>query len=294
MVNAVMGEPETSQPAAPAKLPELLESAAPAPIKAIYEEIKETGAVPMVALIYRHLATIPGCLEWSWAVLRPAMASGELPARASGLVARIALPDAPTGEALPALGDGDRAAIGNVLDAYNRANPMNLLGVRTLRALLAADNPAGGGAAPLVRARPVAWQAPAPLPPLPTMVALDELGPEIGARLAALRHPGTVGPRRFMPSLYRHLAPWPAYLAAAAAGLRPLYDAGAVHAAAEALSGAADETVAELVRALGPYDGTAGRPSGAARRTLNDTLDAFVTTIPELIVVGAILRKGLA
>jgi hypothetical protein len=289
-----MGESKSTEAVVPAKLPELLESEAPAPIKAIYEEIKQSGAVPMVALIYRHLATIPGCLEWTWAVLRPAMVSGEIPARANGLIAHIALPDAPTGEGLPALSDGDRAAIGNVLDAYNRANPMNLLAVRTIRTLLALDSPTGTGAAPAARTRPVGWNPPAPLPPLPAMVAVAELGPEVSERLAALRHPGVEDPRRFMPSLYRHLAHWPAYLIAGAAGLRPLYDQGAVHAASAALIGAADEAVAELVSALGPYDGAAGRPTGDARRRLNDTLDAFVATIPELIVVGALLRNALA
>ena len=32
----------------------------------IYQDIRATLGVPVVNLIWRHLATFPGALEWSW------------------------------------------------------------------------------------------------------------------------------------------------------------------------------------------------------------------------------------
>ena len=34
----------------------------------IYQDIRATLGVPVVNLIWRHLATFPGALEWSWAL----------------------------------------------------------------------------------------------------------------------------------------------------------------------------------------------------------------------------------
>jgi len=59
-------------------LPELSERDARGEKAGIYAEMKELGAVPMVALIFRHLATLPGGLEWTWAAIGPAWRSGRL------------------------------------------------------------------------------------------------------------------------------------------------------------------------------------------------------------------------
>jgi hypothetical protein len=45
---------------------------------AIFAEMKRLGGVPMVALIFRHLATLPGGIEWAWGVLEPAWRQGHL------------------------------------------------------------------------------------------------------------------------------------------------------------------------------------------------------------------------
>ena len=62
--------------APPPRLAELPESGASGATLHIYGELKRLSAVPMVALIYRHLATIPGALAWSWALLEPVMRAG--------------------------------------------------------------------------------------------------------------------------------------------------------------------------------------------------------------------------
>ncbi len=89
-----------------ARLPELSEQDAGDEVNAIYDEIKACCRVPMVALIYRHLATHDGLLEWSWRVLAPAMRSGAL-SRAARQAA-----DAPLGAALPPLTPDAAEALG--------------------------------------------------------------------------------------------------------------------------------------------------------------------------------------
>ncbi len=63
-------------------LPEVAERDAPPKIAAIYDEMRRFTRLPLVNLIYRHLATIPGALPWAWGLLRPAFADGSLEAAA--------------------------------------------------------------------------------------------------------------------------------------------------------------------------------------------------------------------
>ena len=58
---------------------ELPEAEATGEIAAIYAEIRHFYGVPYVSSLQRHLATIPGVLEWGWAAVRPVFASGALP-----------------------------------------------------------------------------------------------------------------------------------------------------------------------------------------------------------------------
>jgi hypothetical protein len=59
-----------------ALLAELAERDATGEKGAIYSEIRRLGGVPMVALIFRHLATLPGTLEWAWGVVGPSWRAG--------------------------------------------------------------------------------------------------------------------------------------------------------------------------------------------------------------------------
>ena len=64
----------------PAKLPylpEMREEEAPAVINCIYADIKNASGTSLVNLIHRHLATIPGGIEWVWG--RPPCANGPTP-----------------------------------------------------------------------------------------------------------------------------------------------------------------------------------------------------------------------
>src|SRR5450755_871915 len=60
-------------------LAELPEDRATGAVAVIYDEIRRFSGVPYVSSLQRYLATLPGVLEWAWAALGPAMASGVIP-----------------------------------------------------------------------------------------------------------------------------------------------------------------------------------------------------------------------
>ena len=53
-----------------------------ADIAAIYTDIRATLGVPVVNLIWRHLAVFPDGLPWAWESLKPLYASGAIAAEA--------------------------------------------------------------------------------------------------------------------------------------------------------------------------------------------------------------------
>src|SRR6478672_10049762 len=121
-------------------LPELAERAATGEKAAIYAEIRRLGGVPMVALIFRHLATLPGALEWMWTAIGPAWRSGRLQETAWRIARGAPLePLTPITRAdLDSVGvdEAGRAELDAVLEAYNRANPENMLTILCVLRLL--------------------------------------------------------------------------------------------------------------------------------------------------------------
>jgi hypothetical protein len=52
-------------------VPAVRESDATGRTAELFEEIKETLGVSFVNLVWRHLAYMPGALEWTWSLVRP-------------------------------------------------------------------------------------------------------------------------------------------------------------------------------------------------------------------------------
>lgn len=154
-------------------LPEQPESAASPDTRAIYAELRRLCGVPMVPLIYRHLATIPGGLEWAWSLLGPALRTGRLQesawiiSRSVQLEPAVKLP----AEALQILGvtTADLAEFHKLLAAYNRSNPVNLLGLRSLALFAQRDPQPQVDRLPQID-RVTPWQAPEPVRDLLPMV----------------------------------------------------------------------------------------------------------------------------
>lgn len=279
--------PEARRP--PELLEELPEARATGELRRIYGEIRRLSGVPMVALIYRHLATIPGALEWSWQLLEPALRAGVLQQRAWELAgqANLGRQSSIPAAALRAagLGEDDRAAIEAVLDAYNRANPVNIIAVRCLSLHLAgAVQPAASEAWPAWDVPPV----PAPLPPMidpaamvPTVRALAQLLTDRGA---------TTAPSTLWPSLYRHLAHWPAFLGYASVIVPPCFED--IDAIAVRLRSGVDAAAARVASRLRPPAGLVP-PAGEQASRLQAAIEQFSGRIPEMVVIGNLLRSAL-
>ena len=269
-------------------LPEVREADAPDHIRAIYADIRRWSGVPMVALIFRNLATHPGALEEVWESIGPLFRSG-LIQEAAWRIARAATP----ANLLPPIEVNARAVLGlsgnafvqvcNTLDAYNRANPVNLLSMLGLIARLGSNAPASP--------QPVgSWTPPTAIPgPLPDMTSPDAMTLELRRLINDLG----VGDRSTLspvvPSLYRHLTAWPGYLAALLVTLRPhVHDGSLAHAAQDV-----QQAMAHEAKSISTYLPPLWRLAANTRAT--ETVTQFsTTTIPLMIVIGRAMREAFA
>jgi len=190
------------------------ETEATGDITDIFADIRSTLGVPVVNLIWRHLATHPGALPWAWQSLKPLYESGAIAAQALSLRESIAV--TPCGSlsrpALVAAGlsDGDLGRIQMILHSYDRSNAMNLV---ALGALMSQLDGADTAHAPNLQAatRTQVDSRPGIPGEMPALLTLDAMSPPVRALIEDLNRIG--GRDEILPSMYRHLAHWPAYLA---------------------------------------------------------------------------------
>ncbi|MFZ0149069.1 MAG: hypothetical protein WAM72_12145 [Xanthobacteraceae bacterium] len=108
---------------------ELIESEAPPEISLVYDELRTAIGIPVVNLIWRHLASLPDVLSWAWTTVRPVAGSTILAEWINQLEA-IALKNVAHSAALfPAIPDDAMA----VVETYNRGNCINLQLLTALR-----------------------------------------------------------------------------------------------------------------------------------------------------------------
>lgn len=204
------------------------EAEASGAVAALFADIRAVYRVGVVNLVWRHLATIPGGLEWVWGVVRPAYVSGAVAQEVAAFRAGLALPEVPGLPACVKQAAGlDAAAcdgVGAVLAGYHRTNAMALVALSAVLARL--DGAAGGGVA---AGAAVAEEGEVVLPKLPGMEALAPHVAELVGRLNRLGTAGAAAP--ILASMYRHLSYWPGYLALAWAQLAPLEADGRLAAA---------------------------------------------------------------
>ncbi len=270
-------------------LAELRERDATGEIAKIYGEIRRLWAVPYVSSLQRHLATRPGWLEWTWAALGPAFASGASQVAAWRAAESLTVPRlAPVSRhALRVWGVDDvgNAAIRATCASFVRVSPVNLMLSGLLRRLLTGERPSGAGS---VASR---WTPPAPLGPLPALVDVAALPPAERAVLAALGT--TVGQQPFVPGLYRMLATWPAFLAHVATVLRPHLDDAATRAACQRLLAAVDAEIPAVFAALPSLPTAPPMPPAREFADVLAELDTYRKTSPEMVVFGRMLGDAL-
>ena len=267
-------------------LSELAEAGAPSAIASIYAEMRERTAAPMVALIWRHLATMPGVLEEIWSGFRGIASAGLLQETAwSTSAAAVDAPPADVSRARlnsAGLDDDAIAGFGRALDAYNRVNPINFLMVRMLVHHLDAAPRTTEPAIPAIW-----WQPPPPVGPLPPMVPIAALAGEPRRMIDALSCDPAQDRSTLVPTLYRHLTGHPALIPLVHGALIDRFRSGEIGREVASVSAALDAEAQRLAWYLPRLEALRARPEVRA------TLDRFSRLIPELVVVGLLLRRGL-
>ena len=244
-------------------LAEIREADAPPEVAAIYAKLRTAYGLPLVNLIWRHFATLPGVLPWAWESVAPAMS---LVPAATGRVEAALSP-------LPSLPLGSEAAA--VARLYNRGNLSNLVVLTALLRGKLGDLRAPSGTPPAM--------LPAP-PPLPRLDLLPGKARREVLALAGLHgHEGGV-----VPTLYLHLAHWPELLAPLHASLSPMMAMGRIQALRDqALTAAASE--AEALRTfLNAPPAPPEEALAAARRVLTQFTGRVIA---EMVPIGLMLGR---
>jgi hypothetical protein len=204
-------------------IPATAEGDATGEIAALYEDLRVTLGVPFVNLIWRHLATIPGGLAWTWTLTKPLYVSGELDRLSSRTSALVSLPSlVPLPDCVwdtAAIDDNARQTIAAMIESYNHANGVNFLALLTAVSVLRDGLPPASGA----RSMPAVARHALPTPELPPLPGLSELPPPVLALVRQLDEFGRLGSSDAVASLYRHLAHWPAFLSVAYTAIAPLH-----------------------------------------------------------------------
>lgn len=262
---------------------EIHEADAPPDIAALYARLRAAIRIPVVNLIWRHAATMQGVLPWM--VESAAEVATSLALREE----REALAAAAAGDGLEgfaqaagALDAEDRSRLRAMIETYNRGNMTNLLLLTALRRAIAGEAIGGGAALPPDPAPPTM------LPPLPVQPRIAALPAPVaaGVRALAARHEG-IGDA--IPSLYLHLASWPALLAPLDRSLAPLFAEGVVAASRNTLIARAEGLAPRLLPAMRPP----GPFPTECRAAMLVALDAFAGgLIAEMSGIGARLARG--
>ncbi|MAI46423.1 MAG: hypothetical protein CBC34_010730 [Hyphomicrobiaceae bacterium TMED74] len=187
----------------------ITEAEATGEIADLYTEIRAGLGVPVVNLIWRHLAVIPGGLPWAWNSVKPLYETGAIASEAEALRSGITISPGRglSSDAINVIGlsPDDTARIIMVLDSYKRSNAMNLLSLSALYARL--DGRQNVDATRVGQSNPgkaVEGQ-------MPKLLSLDEMSADTRQVVLALNEFGAR--TAIMPSMYRHLAHWPGFLA---------------------------------------------------------------------------------
>ena len=215
-------------------VPAITEAKAEGSTAAIFADIRETLGVEVVNLVWRHLATMPGALEWTWSELKP-LYRGAAVAPAAGIRSSLALPKvtAFSSATLAAAGvdQNARGDIRDILDSYYHTNALALI---VFSSLLARHD--GGPAA-----TETAAQAPHDVTgsqsvraKLPRLTPMSELDPSVARLIVELNSYGEDNDPAVVASMYRHLSHWPAYLALVRTMLAPLQSSGQLQSLVDA------------------------------------------------------------
>lgn len=273
-------------------LPEISAADASPETKAIYDQIMTLTGVGSPALIYRHFAVFPGFLEWVWGVIGPELENGHLVREADAAVRcmeQISLPALSKQDLTDCgLSASDTQLLAAIFATYNRMNPVNLGFITAIRMIIAGEVDKAGNEVALPLASPV---QPATTMKLPAPINLGDMDKDVQETLLDISSaiPNTNG--TVIPTLYRHIAIWPDLMRRIAPGIAAAIASGEVDAKMEQTKKVIDPLTQEIIgRAMARDLGPAPVPDPAK---MVETLDSFLVTIPQLIVLTLGLEKSI-
>jgi hypothetical protein len=268
---------------------ELPESEATGQLAEIYEEVRQFCGVPYVSSMQRYLATMPGCLEWVWGAIRPAMVNGAVQEAAWACVNSLSLtPLAPISRpALRLFGVDAEAeiAIRAACDTFVRVSPINMIFGGCLRYIL--EDGALKGAAGVSGE----WTPPESIANLPAFVDPSTVSDSQAAVLSEFRR--GLGDGSFIPGPYRMFAQWPAYLAHVATELGPVLAGPGYAGERDALFAAIDAAAPKVALNLPPVPENLPAPSPQEAVLIKAAVASYRQTSSEMVIAGTLLRNAL-
>lgn len=263
-------------------LSEIRPADAPSEIAAIYDDICAASGVPVVNLIWRHFASLPGVLAWAWTAVRPLVGSMEMEVARARVARAVALPamaqPAQAAWAKAGIDAGTLPELHRMIAAYVRGNLTNMVALTALRMRLDAPE------------RRAILLAPAPAPPadasLPPLPRIETLPTDLATAIRALAASHDGAGNGVIPSLYLALALWPGVVMALADWLGSLYVPETMRMARESIVRAAEAEAAVMLPDVGP--------APEALAVMRPTLDRFTClVIPDMIPVCIALEDLL-
>ena len=266
-------------------VPAIPEADATGEIAAIYGDIRETLGVPVVNLIWRHLATMPDALPWTWSVVRPIYASGAVGRAAAHLRGSMELPAVTPwpADVIDSLGldSADLAGIGRVLASYDRSNAMNMVALGALKAVLEQRQ----DTSPLAEVADTQEVDGA----LPKLLTFPEMQPATANLVYRLNAFGD-SEHRVIASMYRHLAHWPPFLALIWERLEPINRSGELDRIIAANQEIARGISARLSAELSP---PATALPAEVQAQIRGALDLFLTyAIGRMVPIGRLVAHS--
>ena len=273
------------------ELAEIAEGSATGQVAGLYDDIRAVIGIPMVNLIFRHMAVIPGCLNWSWQTLRPLYLSGKIADAANALTVDI-LPGQFVDLTEPIkkanLTDDDTRAIEQVLYSYGRANPMNAIGLQVISSALNGSPQENVVGYSQVLTKDILVK-PKGLSDLLPMVDPETASHEVRLALHRLAHQIHGEDIGVIPSLYRHFGRWPKFLRALEGAQEPTLGVGVEDATRAMLK--ESKSAARILYLDLPLP--AKPPNDQSANTLRKLIEKFPRNICRMTVLATLLRRGL-
>ena len=265
----------------------ITEDQASGEIAQLYEDIRRSLGVPIVNLIWRHLATIPGALPWAWNSLKPLYASGAITNAAISLRSSLR-PESNLGISSStlksvSLSSDDLRSITVVLNSYERSNSLNLIALNVLLAKIdGVEDHTQEGLAQVTADDGIVHGE------MPELLVLSNMEASVRELVEDLNRIG--GRSDILPSMYRHLAHWPQYLGLLHVLLRTIETESGLESQ---IANTIEETKAAAVQLLPQLANDVTPLSPETELQVRDALSRFIegtlgkmTTIIQLIAAA--------